>query len=197
MKYYQMDFMGINNSAIEDNSIDLIISSVPLEILDNRIGRLFAVFKRILAPGGHIVIDAPAGRRDRLSDVLEQVGAAVELYLVQIQFVLDMYPESNQHLYLHHWESTFPFTGDWALDPKREMGHVCEFDADLISEIIETLSSKGDTVLDPFCGTGTVPGEAEKMGRKGIACDLRPAENIKEDYRTYTLIGAGDRGSTS
>jgi len=33
-------------------------------------------------------------------------------------------------------------------------------------------SVKGDTVLDPFCGTGTTMRVAEENGRKGIGYDI-------------------------
>lgn len=40
--------------------------------------------------------------------------------------------------------------------------------------LVETLSSPGDTVLDPFAGSGTVAVEARLAGRKAIAADLNP-----------------------
>jgi DNA modification methylase len=38
--------------------------------------------------------------------------------------------------------------------------------------IIKTMTVPGDTILDPFCGIGTVPLEADLLGRKGIGIDL-------------------------
>ena len=40
--------------------------------------------------------------------------------------------------------------------------------------LIDTLSSPGGTVLDPFCGSGTVPVEARLAGRRAVATDLNP-----------------------
>lgn len=40
--------------------------------------------------------------------------------------------------------------------------------------LIEALSSPGDTVLDPFCGSGTVLVEARALGRRAIGSDLNP-----------------------
>ncbi len=40
--------------------------------------------------------------------------------------------------------------------------------------LIEYVSSKGDIVLDPFCGIGTITTEAMLMNRNSIAVDLNP-----------------------
>jgi DNA modification methylase len=40
--------------------------------------------------------------------------------------------------------------------------------------LIEALSRPGDTVLDPFAGSGTVPVEARLLGRRALGSDLNP-----------------------
>lgn len=40
--------------------------------------------------------------------------------------------------------------------------------------LIEGLSHPGDTVLDPFAGSGTVLVEARLLGRRALGCDLNP-----------------------
>jgi len=40
--------------------------------------------------------------------------------------------------------------------------------------LIKYVSSEGDTILDPFCGIGTIPTEAILMKRNSIAIDLNP-----------------------
>lgn len=42
----------------------------------------------------------------------------------------------------------------------------------LLERIIKASSNEGDLVLDCFCGSGTTPAVAEKLGRRWIACDL-------------------------
>lgn len=44
----------------------------------------------------------------------------------------------------------------------------------VVSEYIESFTSKGDVVLDPFMGSGVVPIEAVKAGRRGIGVDINP-----------------------
>lgn len=45
---------------------------------------------------------------------------------------------------------------------------------DLALDKIEALTSDGGVVLDPMCGSGTVPQIAVQQGRSAIACDLDP-----------------------
>lgn len=45
---------------------------------------------------------------------------------------------------------------------------------DLALQKIEDLTSPGDVVLDPMCGSGTVPRLAVEENRRAIACDLDP-----------------------
>jgi DNA modification methylase len=42
----------------------------------------------------------------------------------------------------------------------------------LLERIITSASDPGDTVGDFFCGSGTTPAVAEKLGRRWVACDL-------------------------
>ena len=41
----------------------------------------------------------------------------------------------------------------------------------LLERIIRASSYEGDLVLDPFCGGGTTPAVAQRLGRRWIACD--------------------------
>lgn len=51
----------------------------------------------------------------------------------------------------------------------------------------EMLSRRGDTVLDPFCGSGTVPLEAGLAGRKGLGTDLNPLATLVASVKTRRL----------
>ena len=50
--------------------------------------------------------------------------------------------------------------------------HPTQKPEELLRKIILSSSNIGDTVLDPFCGSGTTPVCAEQLKRKWLACDL-------------------------
>lgn len=52
--------------------------------------------------------------------------------------------------------------------------HVCPLQLDIVERLIDRYSNKGETVLDPFGGIGTVPLTAMKMDRYGIGIELNP-----------------------
>jgi len=67
-------------------------------------------------------------------------------------------------------------TSSWA-DVKGEStrkGHPAPFPILLAERLIRLFSFAGDTVLDPFCGTGTTSVAAINTGRHSIACDIEP-----------------------
>lgn len=53
--------------------------------------------------------------------------------------------------------------------------HVCPFQIDIVDRLINRYSNPGDVVYDPFCGLGTVPVRAMKLGRYGMGSELNPA----------------------
>ncbi len=50
----------------------------------------------------------------------------------------------------------------------------------LLAMLILATTDEGDVVFDPFCGSGTTPVVAKKLGRKYIACD------VDRDWCLYT-----------
>lgn len=53
--------------------------------------------------------------------------------------------------------------------------HYCPFPQELVARMIDLTTDKGDTVLDPFAGIGTVPAQAIAMGRCGVGVELNPS----------------------
>jgi hypothetical protein len=52
------------------------------------------------------------------------------------------------------------------------VGYPTQKPESLLDRIVRASSSEGDLVLDCFCGSGTAPAVAEKLGRRWIGCDL-------------------------
>ena len=42
----------------------------------------------------------------------------------------------------------------------------------LISEFVQLFTQPGDTILDPFCGSGTTLYVAKQLGRQAVGCDI-------------------------
>jgi site-specific DNA-methyltransferase (adenine-specific) len=57
---------------------------------------------------------------------------------------------------------------------KERTGYPTQKPEALLERVIKAASNEGDTVLDPFCGSGTTPAVAERLHRKWIAIDRSP-----------------------
>lgn len=64
---------------------------------------------------------------------------------------------------------TWRFNGE---SPSRVGGHPAAFPVELPRRLIKLYSFKGDTVLDPFSGSGTICAVARGLRRYGIGFDI-------------------------
>ena len=71
------------------------------------------------------------------------------------------------------------FRGHWELDPDRQDDHEAKFPEELPRRLIKMYSFWGETVLDPFLGSGTTAGVARDLGRDSVGVELN------SDYRPY------------
>lgn len=67
------------------------------------------------------------------------------------------------------WEIDIPTQGIWA---HADHLHFCPLPSDLVRRCIDLTTDAGDVVFDPFGGIGTVPAQAEAMGRVGVGTEL-------------------------
>jgi len=68
------------------------------------------------------------------------------------------------------WKSWF--SGHWELGGARKKGHEAPFPEEIPRRLIRMFSFPGDTVLDPFLGTGTTAAVAKELGRNAIGYEI-------------------------
>jgi len=67
------------------------------------------------------------------------------------------------------------FRGMWRIAPERQRGHVAMFPVELPRRLIKMYSFWGETVLDPFLGSGTTSLAAELTGRNSVGYEINDA----------------------
>ena len=80
----------------------------------------------------------------------------------------------------------------WRIAPEsaRRVGHPAPFPIELTRRLIELYTFRGDTVLDPFAGVGTVAIGAIRTGRNFVCFDVEPdyieraRQRIEAEYST-------------
>ncbi len=58
----------------------------------------------------------------------------------------------------------------------------------LVRSLLEEFSDEGDTVYDPFCGSGTTLNVAVRMGRFAIVTDINPLALLISKVRSYVDV---------
>lgn len=67
------------------------------------------------------------------------------------------------------------FAGHWYFAGERQDRHLAMFPEELPRRLIKMFSFVGETVLDPFLGSGTTALAARKLGRKALGYEVNPA----------------------
>ncbi len=69
-------------------------------------------------------------------------------------------------------------TNLWRIQPNTNSAHPAAFPVELAQKVIRYYSFKGDVVMDPFAGSGTVGAAAASLGRRFVLFDIN-TEYIK------------------
>src|SRR5262249_41659581 len=86
-------------------------------------------------------------------------------------------------------EDTWYFPRVCGTFKERAGWHGCQMPEQLLGRIIRACSNPGETVLDPFAGSGTTLVVARKLGRRWLGCELSPeyAARAEERLRAVTV----------
>ncbi len=72
---------------------------------------------------------------------------------------------------------------------KERLGYPTQKPEALLERVILSASNEGDVVLDPFCGSGTTLGVAQRLGRKWIGIDRSPEARRTVEERMKRSFG--------
>ncbi|MCB2230210.1 site-specific DNA-methyltransferase [bacterium] len=64
------------------------------------------------------------------------------------------------------------FNGHWNFPGEKQVDHIAAFPEELPRRLIRMFAFVGETVLDPFAGSGTTSVAAMKCGRNSIGCEI-------------------------
>ena len=169
--YQTSDALSID---LEPNSVDLVISSPPLEILKDRASELFNWLDKSVSPAGVLMFDMP-GQYNKYTISMWEGERKSPWHFEWGIALTDFYPDIDTQSLCAYSRNHLPRPDNisyrrWV---DREMAHRCEYDSIYVENLIKLYTQPGQTVLDPFCGTGTVPRTAHRLGRNGIGIDRR------------------------
>ncbi len=66
------------------------------------------------------------------------------------------------------------FSGHWYFSGAKQDGHIAMFPEELPARLIKMFSFAGETVLDPFLGSGTTALAARNLGRNSVGYEINP-----------------------
>jgi DNA modification methylase len=83
-------------------------------------------------------------------------------------------------------------TNVWRINPRTNSDHPAAFPIELAEKVIKYYSFKGDVVMDPFAGSGTVGAAAVKSDRRFVLFEINPeyVDIIRRDAPKWLGKGA-------
>lgn len=81
-------------------------------------------------------------------------------------------------------------TNVWKINPSTNSKHPAAFPKELAEKVIRYYTFKGDVVLDPFAGSGTVGSAASELGRRFVLFDHNPdyIDIIRKDITSWNNV---------
>lgn len=88
-------------------------------------------------------------------------------------------PEQKQASAMSKEEWNTYFASHWTFGGARQDGHIAMFPEELPARLIKMFTFVGETVLDPFMGSGTTALAARNLGRNSVGYEVNP------DFKIY------------
>jgi len=84
-------------------------------------------------------------------------------------------PEQKRRSTLTPRQRSEWFRGIWRIPPERQEGHAAMFPLEVPRRLIRMYSFWGETILDPFLGSGTTALAAQIEGRNSVGYEINPS----------------------
>ncbi len=81
-------------------------------------------------------------------------------------------PETKKRSQIELYEWRELFNGIWQFNGAKQVGHIAIFPDELPRRLMRMFTYEGDTVLDPFLGSGTTSRVAYELGRNSIGYEI-------------------------
>ena len=81
-------------------------------------------------------------------------------------------PEQKEASILTKTEWNVFFSSHWNFNGVKQLGHIAMFPEELPRRLIKMFSFSGETVFDPFAGSGTTSLAAMKLGRNSVSYEI-------------------------
>jgi len=114
--------------------------------------------------------------------VLPPDAAVRDGFILRPQDIPDRFPKDSDTWFFSRVAGTFNERRGW---------HGCQMPEQLLGRIIRACSKQGETVLDPFAGSGTTLAVAKKLGRQFLGLELSN-DYVKKINKRLDAIAAGD-----
>lgn len=107
---------------------------------------------------------------------------------------VDREAKENSRLTKEQWKEYF--SGHWYFNGERQKEHIAMFPVELPKRVIEMFTFRGETVLDPFLGSGTTTEAAILLERNSVGFEinrdfLKTIKSRLKKYQQSTIFRSG------